>query len=368
MYTTVYETYSSLLQRIVFPKLIKEILLRILTILIIALFYLKLISLNQFVFLFVSIYGIAALLIIIYVNSIQRISYKPDFGFLKNPLRKEMILFMLFMIVAGIGANVANRIDVFMLSQQVSLSATGIFTIAFFIASFIELPSRAIFQITTPFASEALKNSDMALVGSLYKRVAINQLVIAGMVFLLIWINADNIFKIMPNGHIYESGKYVILFIGLAKVFDAATGINATILAYSKYYYYYFFFIFFLAAITITNNLIFIPLYGIVGSAIATAISIFLYNAMAVFFVKLKLKVQPFSFKTLLALFIIIFVLLLDYLIPHFANAYLDGIIRSAVFIIFFSLIVYKLGISRDINDLVKALNSRYFKGWLPIK
>ncbi len=367
MYTTIYETYSSLLQRIVFPKLIKEILLRILTIMIIALFYLKFISLNQFVFLFVSIYGIAALLIIIYVNSIQKISYKPDFGFLKTPLRKEIILFMLFMIVAGIGSNIANRIDVFMLSQQVSLSATGIFTIAFFIASFIELPSRAIFQMTTPFASEALKNSDMALVGSLYKRVAINQLVISGMIFLLIWINADNIFKIMPNGHVYESGKYVILFIGLAKVFDAATGINATILAYSKYYYYYFFFIFFLAAITIINNLIFIPLYGIVGSAIATAISIFLYNAIAVLFVKLKLQIQPFSLNTLKALFIIFLVLLLNFVIPHFTNAYLDGFIRSFVFTAFFSVIVYKFAISRDINDLIKTLNSRYLKGFLPL-
>jgi O-antigen/teichoic acid export membrane protein len=368
MYITIYETYASLLQRIVFPKLIKEILVRILTILIIGLFYFKIISLNQFVFLFVSIYGVATLLNIIYVNSIQKISYIPDFGFLKNPLRKEMLSFMLYMIIVGVGSNIAGRIDVFMLSQKVSLSGTGIFTIAFFIASFIEMPSRAIFQITTPFASEALKNNDMALVSSLYKRVSINQLVIASMVFLLIWINVDNIYSIMPNGQDYESGKYVILFIGMAKVFDAVTGLNAIILGYSKYYYYTLFFIFFLAILTVSNNLIFIPVYGIVGSAIATAISIFLYNAMVVLFVQLKLKVQPFSLNTLKALIIIGLFVLANLLTPHIINPYIDAIIRSGVFSVFFSWIVYKLEISKDINDLIKSLNTRYLGGFLPLK
>lgn len=366
IYITIFETYASLLQRIVFPKLIKEIAVRILTILIITLFYFKIISLNQFVFLFVSIYGIATLLNLIYVNSIKKINIKPNFRVLKNPLRREIIVFMLFMIVVGIGANISSRIDVFMISQKVSLTGTGIFTIAFFIASFIEMPSRAIFQITTPFAAEALKNNDMVLVSALYKRVSINQLVIASMVFLLIWINVDNIFKIMPNGYVYQSGKYVILFIGMAKVFDAVTGLNVILLGYSKYYYYTLFFIFFLAAITVINNLIFIPLYGIVGSAIATAISIFLYNAIILLFVKLKLKVQPFSKNTLKAMFIILFVLLINLIIPHFSNAFIDGIIRSLVFSLFFAVTIYKLEISRDINEFVKNVNTRFLNGFFP--
>jgi len=242
MYISIFETYSSLLQRIVVPKLIREIVVRILTIIAIALFFFKIITLYQFIFLFTCIYGIATLLNIIYINFIQRINLKPALTFIEKPLRKEMLTFMLFMIVVGIGTNVSGKIDVFMLGNKVGLAGTGIFSIAFFIASFIEMPSRAIFQITTPFVSDALKNNDIRTVGSLYKRIAINQLVIGGLLFLLIWINADNIFKIMPNGHLYESGKYVLLFIGIAKVFDAATGINAIILGYSKYYYYYLFF------------------------------------------------------------------------------------------------------------------------------
>ena len=73
-----------------------------------------------------------------------------------------------------------------------------------------------------------------------------NQLLIGGFLFILIWGNVNNIFQIMPHGEIYQKGKYVIFLIGISKVFDAATGINAAILSYSKYYYYLLIFIFLL--------------------------------------------------------------------------------------------------------------------------
>jgi len=144
IYTTVYETYSSLLERIVAPKFIREILVRLMTIAIIILLFLKIITLNQFILLFVSVYGVATVLIILYVNSQQRIRLKPQFGFLKKGLRNDMLKFMLFMISVGVGTSISGKIDVFMISQKISLAGTGIFTIAFFMASFIEMPTRAI--------------------------------------------------------------------------------------------------------------------------------------------------------------------------------------------------------------------------------
>lgn len=355
MYIAICETYSSLLQRIVFPKIIKELIVRLLTIAIIALLFYDRISLDVFVFLFASIYGIASILNIVYINSLQKINLKPDFGFLKNPLRKELLTFMLYMMVVGIGSNISGRIDVFMLSNQLNLTGTGIFTIAFFIASFIEMPTRAIFQIVTPFASEALKNNDMKLIDSLYKRISINQFIIAGILFLLIWLNADNIFRLMPNGKIYESGKYVLLFIGLAKVFDALTGINAIILGNSKYYYYTLFFIFFLAILTVANNLFLIPLYGISGSALATFISIFLYNLILIVFVKIKLGVQPFTMKTISAFLVLGISYLISAVIPEFENLFIDAVIRSAVFLFAATISVLFFKISDDLNNTVKA-------------
>jgi O-antigen/teichoic acid export membrane protein len=297
---------------------------------------------------------------IIYINKIQPISFKPNFSFLTKPLIKEMGLFMLYMIIAGSGSSIANKIDIGMITSKISLSGTGIYTIAFFIAAFIEVPTRSIFQITTPFAIDAIKNNEHAKLDSLYKRVALNQFVIAGFLFLLIWINVDNLYKIMPHGDLYSNGKYVIFFIGLSKVFDAATGINASILNYSKYYYYTLYFIFVLAALAFFNNLVFIKMYGITGAAIATAISIFLYNIILVIFVKLKLKTQPVTFKTLIALIVFFVIFYINTIIPHFQNVIIDASIRSVIITGLFSFLVLKLKISSDINTTLENLWNKY--------
>lgn len=363
IYTSVYETYSSLLERIVVPKFIKEILVRLMTITLIILFFLKIISLKQFILLFVCVYGVATVLIILYVNSQHRIRLKPQFGFLKKGLRSDMLKFMLFMMSVGVGTSISGKIDVFMISQKISLTGTGIFTIAFFMASFIEMPSRAISQITIPFVSQALKDNDMPRVNMLYKRVSVNQLTIAGLLFCLIWINADNFFSIMPNGEIYSTAKYVILFIGAAKLFDAVTGINSAILGYSKYYYYSLLFIFVLAIISVINNLLFIPIYGVVGAAIATAVSIFLFNACMVLFVWWKLKIQPFSRGTLKSLLAIGLVLGLNLLLKEMANPWIDALIRSALSTVVFIAVVYFLKASDDINELAGNVLARLRKG-----
>lgn len=359
IYTGITETYSALLQRIVVPKLVKEIIVRLLTIVIIVLLFFEWISLDVFVFLFTATYGIATVLNLYYINTLQKINLRPDFGFIKQPLKNEFLKFMLYMMVVGVGSNIAGKIDVFMLSSTLNLTGTGIFTISYFIASFIEMPTRAIFQIVTPFASDALKNNDMKSVDSLYKRISINQFIIAAILFLMIWLNADAIFALMPNGHIYETGKYVLFFIGLAKVFDALTGINAIILGNSKYYYYTLFFIFFLAGLTILNNYVLIPMYGISGSAAATFISIFLYNLILVIFVKWKLNVQPFTKRTWLGFFILGFSYLAAVVIPGFDFVIVDGIVRSLIFLFLSIVLILGMKVSDDLNNAIKSILNR---------
>ncbi len=353
LYTIITETYASLLQRIVVPKFIKEILIRILTIILVVVFYYGWLTLDQFVLYFVLMYGAATVLNLLYLHSIQPLRFRPDFTVLRGPLKKDILLFTTYVIAVGIGSIVANRIDVFMLSNQMNLAGAGIFSIAFFIASFIEMPSRAIFQMITPFTSDALKNDDITLIDSLYKRTSLNQLIVAGLLFLIIWINADNIFKIMPNGKIFETGKYVIFFIGLAKVFDALTGINAIILGYSKYYYYTLYFIFFLAVIAVGNNLYFIPRWGIVGSAFSTFVSIVLYNVILVIFVKWKIGVQPFTKHTIFAFVSLAFAYCFTYALPVLSNPIVDMMVRSTLIGSVFVFTIYRFKVSDDINAVI---------------
>ncbi len=354
-YMAVFENYASVLSRIVVPKLIREVVVRVLTIILFIAFFVGQLSLNMFVGLFIFIYGIALLLNLIYIFKISTIHLKPDFSFITPVLKRKIASYSLFIIVASIGTSIVVKIDTFMISAALGLSYVGIYSVAFFMANIIEMPSRSIAAIISPFVSEAINDNNWEKVNDMYKRVCLNQLLIGCFLFIVLWVGVDDIFKIIPNGSTYVQGKYVILFIGISKLFDMATGFNAIILIFSRYYYYMLFFIFFLSGLTIATNLWLIPLFGINGSAIATAISILIYNTILTFFIWWKLKSQPFSFNMFKIVAIFVLTLGVNYFLFNIANPFIDGIVRVIVAIIIYGVAIYFLKISPEFNKLLKA-------------
>ena len=110
----------------------------------------------------------------------------------------------------------------------------------------------------------------------------------------------------MPNGNEYKSGAIVVFAITLSKLIDMSMGVNNEIINYSKFYKLNIFIIPIFALIVIITNLIFIPIYGINGAAIASLFSIILYNLSRFLIIKVKLKLSPFNKNTLKVLLILL--------------------------------------------------------------
>ena len=362
-YINILETYATLLLRIAIPRLIREIVLRLLNILIIVLFYFRILSLSEYILCLTGIYLLVLILNLFYLSKVLKISFKPDFKFLDKKLLKQILAFTSFVMISGIGANIVYKIDVFMISSKINLANTGIYTIAFYIITIIEIPARAILSIISPIVSESINKKDFANVDALYKKTALNEFLMGGFLFLLVWINIDNIFKIMPSGHLYQSGKYVILFLGASKMIEMLTSINGIILINSKWYFTWIFFTIYLAIISIIGNNFLIPIYGIIGSSIATLLSIGTYNLFLVMFLWIKMKSHPFSFNQVKVLAIITILFLINIFIPNLNIFYLDSFFRSGVIATFFFLIVYKTKISTEINQIInQTLNLSFIK------
>jgi len=158
---------------------------------------------------------------------------------------------------------------------------------------------------------------------------------------------------------VYTQGKYVVLILGLAKVLNMTFGVNGHIVKVSKYYRFDTVLSAGLAIFTVITNLILIPIYGVEGAASATAISILIFNLIRFGFVYRKMGIQPFTSKSVVALFVLGFVFFLGVLLPKLENVYLDTFYRSAVLMIFMTLLVYFLKISEDINQLVEKVKAK---------
>jgi O-antigen/teichoic acid export membrane protein len=258
-------------------------------------------------------------------------------------------------------ATVINNIDSLMLSSYKGLSETGIYSIAFFIATFMEIPKKSMSQVLVPLVSEANINNDRKQLELLYKKSSLTQLVIGGLLFILIWFNIENIFKVIPHGKEFYQGMWVVFFIGLGKIFDMSTGINQEIVGTSKYYKIDLAIYPVLGLVAIGANMFLIPIYGMTGAAIATALSVFLFNTVRFLFLLIVMKIQPFSFGTIKALFVFAIAFVINYFLPHIQNHFiLDSLYRSIIIGSVFVILILTLKVSEDITLLTQKLVKRF--------
>lgn len=354
IYMGVIENFAISYYRITIPKLIREIILRFLLIGSALLFFYQQLSIDFYVLLVISSYALAVVILFGYFKRLQRIMTP---GEQRSGIPKEVVRavfpYMGFMLLAGIGSNVVTKVDAFMISSMIGLGSTGIYTISYFMTSVIEIPSRATLQISSPFVSESLQENDIPRLKDLYVRYSSNQAIIGGLLLVLLWANINSIFTLMPNGDIYEAGKFVVLFVGLGKLIDVTTGINNVILIYSKYHRSLILFVLTLGIVTVSGNYILIPILGITGAALASLASYFIINSIVILFIKYKLGIQPFTWNSIKIFLLIALAFLINYLLPTLDSWFFDSLYRSLILLAIFVGSTYYLKLSNDLNALV---------------
>ena len=208
-----------------------------------------------------------------------------------------------------------------------------------------------------PIISQSWKTNDFTTLQKTYKQASINQQIIGSLLFCLLWINIDNIYNVLPKGSYYEAGKYVVLFIGGSKLLDMIFGINGEMIGFSKYYKFNFYATIILAFIAIASNLYFINLYGMNGAALASFLSLIIFNAAKYIFIWYKFSLHAFSFNTLKLIVITLSLIYGVKFIPTHEDSFIDIIIKSSFFSSFYLILTYFSRASIEYNQLInKAL------------
>ncbi|MGZ4058881.1 MAG: lipopolysaccharide biosynthesis protein, partial [Bacteroidia bacterium] len=151
-----------------------------------------------------------------------------------------------------------------------------------------------------------------------------------------------------------------ILFLSAGYFVEMATGINQVIIVNSKYYRYDAYFVILMVGVIIMANLILIPIYGITGSAIATALMVVTNNAIRYMFLKIKFGMQPYNFNSLKLIFISAIALVPSFFIPFLHDKYTDIAIRSSVVGGIFMLLTLKLEAAPELNIKIRKNLKRF--------
>ena len=367
IYITVLDSYCRNNARIAIPNFIREVYLKLANVFLILIFGLGWISFDLMLYMIVGSYGLAIVFLFIYIKQLGKWYWRfPDTKLLTIGLVRQMLAYGSFTILGGIGVSLVMFIDRSMIAGERGLVSTGIFIIASYIANVIEIPRKAIAQISIPLLATALLKNDNKQIQVMNQKSALNQLIAGGVVFLLIWASIDDIFFLIPKGETYGEGKYVVLFLALTKVFDIATGLNSEIILYSKYFKWGTLFIVASAILSVLLNLWLIPIHGFLGAAIATALTTLFYSIGRMTFVWIKFGVMPFTFKTLQVFLILTAFYACTFITPDYTRTIFSAMgmiaIRSFLIIVFFVLIIVRLNVSEEITGLVVGLRRRFLK------
>ena len=72
-------------------------------------------------------------------------------------------------------------------------------------------------QILNPLVATAVNENNTKEVNSLYRRSALNLVIVSGWFFLLVNLNSEALFSLLPNVG-YQKATLVVLYISLAKL------------------------------------------------------------------------------------------------------------------------------------------------------
>ncbi len=361
-YSALYEYYARLLNSFIVPKANREILLRLLSILLMVAYGYNFITFNQFWINITFLHLLILVLDIYHARSIEKLPFQVDFSFFNKKSLGPIVQYSLFAALTGGATILTMKFDSVMVASMIGLKQTAIYTIAIFIVTVIETPRKSLSQVIGPLISSSFANNDLITIGNIYKKTSINQVLIGGGIFTLIWLNIDYLFLLMPQGEFYSSGKPVILILGLAKMVDMISSCNTPIISLSKIYKFNLYTFLFLLICTIVTNYLLIPIYGIVGAALATLISITIFNIIQSLIVYHRLKLSPFHKKIILPTLLFGVLMSLSYFQTPFTNPYMGIIITSFFITTLYLCLVLFTNTAEDLRELFLQIVSKKSK------
>ncbi|AXT19930.1 polysaccharide biosynthesis protein [Flavobacteriaceae bacterium AU392] len=346
-YFEIFYAWAKVQMKSVFGNFMKEVFHRVGVLLLFIGIYYKWITVDDFIYGVIIIYILRVLIMMGYAFALRR----PVLRFKKITNVSSIIKYSLLIIIAGSVASIILEIDKFMLGQYIVIDNIAFYGIAVYIATVIGVPARSMHQITNPITAKFLNDNDKESLKDLYKKSSINLFIIGGFVFLLITLNINELYTILPEE--FRGGVLVVFLIGLAKLIDNLIGNNNAILFNSNYYRIVLLLGFILAILAVILNVVLIPVYGIYGAAYATFISIVVYNICKVGFVYIKFKMIPFTLNTFKTIIVLGAFICTFYFWEFTFHPILNIILKSMFISLLYAIIVYRFNLSDDITIIL---------------
>ncbi len=356
-FITVLNTYCFSLFKSTFPSLLNDVVNRLLTIVVIAVYFLKLIDIDWFIFFFVFIYGIQLIMLVYYLFKIDKPTLRVDKAFLKEQKVVSMVKYGFLLSVAGIASMGLKYLDSIMIGNYMPIGFVGIYSIAAFIPTFIEAPLNSLDRIAYTKLSNALSTDNHKEIMEIYFKSSKYLFLLGGALYLLVNINIADLFTFLPSD--YMKGINVVLIISTGTLINMAGGSNTSLIYNSKFYRLGGLLLILVAAMAFGLNVLLIPLWGIEGAAVSTALTVSFFALVRFIIIYRGFRLQPYD-KSMFRIFsLILFGMALHYLLPLTASPVFNVIYRTSIILGIYLAGIYYMKIVPEFHSYIPFLKKR---------
>ena len=342
VYFIIFDFYLRGLHKNILSIFLQEIVLRSITLILLALFAFELINFHQFLVFNLIGYFIPTIILLFYLLKIRELHLSIKSITIPKRFRKILWNFSLFSYINTMTNLIVISLDTMMIASFIGLTATGVYTNIIFLTSAIQVPYRSIIRVSSPLVAKYWKEKNMKEMQNLYQKVSSVGMLIGTFTFSLIWINRIEIFSFLPPE--YQPGILVFLFLMMGRIIDIICGLNGTIFSTSRKFKYDLIFSIFLSLTVFILNYYFIPTYGIAGAALSTGFAFVVYNLARLWYVYYVFKIHPFTKELFYIFYLFLGLIFLNevfFMLTFFDNQVISIILKSVVFSICYLLPIF---------------------------
>ncbi|MFT4095386.1 MAG: oligosaccharide flippase family protein [Niabella sp.] len=356
------EAYGWVLHKSVLTTFIKEVEWRFLVTCIVVLFSIHAIkSFDTFVILYSLTYFALFLTLFIYLIFRRKIHFTFKASIVTKKFLKRIFRFCAFIFGASVISSLSQVFDTIVIASVLpnGLEKAAIFSLAQLMTSIIQAPQRTIVAATIPHLSTAWKNKQLQSIKTIYQRSSINLLLTSVVLFVLIALNYTHAVKTFNIKIDYLLGFIPFIFMGLTRVVDLGTGVNAQIIGTSNSWRFELYSGLILLVCMLPLSYILAKQFDILGPCIAGLISTIIYNTIRIIFLWKKYRLFPFTLKSVYTLNLGLSVFIIAWLLFNQMQGLPGLLARSIVSLVLFAAGVFILKLSPDIMPVLKSLLSR---------
>ncbi len=238
---SILEVFAWNIRKSIFTTFLREVFFRGLTTILIFLLSFKLIdSFDTFIKLYAFTYGIVAATLLVYLIWKKELHLTFTISRVTKKFYKKIISLASLIYFGGTVLMIAQFIDTLVIMSVLGTGAAGIFALGSVVAGLVQAPQRGAVAASIPTLSKAWKDKDYEKINLIYQRSGINLLIASLGIFLIIWLNYTDAVKTFGLKPEYLQSQWIFFFLGMARVIDLGTGVNAQIIGTSVFWRFEF--------------------------------------------------------------------------------------------------------------------------------